>query len=253
MSNKDTYESDDVVHLYGIANNLQKPEETLLNLLKNDLKHFIMLDVGVGGGRTTIYFAPLVKKYVGIDYSKKMIEVCKKRFPKKENISFSIGDVRSLKSYKNESFDFVLFSFNGIDYVHHNEREKAFLEINRVLKRGGFFVFSTHNLNSSHRLYTINNSGSLITILWEIIRVFGLIILNGFPNQFSSMNWAIINDGSYFFRLKTYFIAPAYQLLQLQKLGFEEIRLFSLKGTEIYSDDLEKEDDFWLYYFCRKK
>ena len=41
-------------------------------------------------------------------------------YPKK--ISFLTADARTMKDFKNNSFDFVLFSFNGIDYMDHEER-----------------------------------------------------------------------------------------------------------------------------------
>ncbi len=37
-----------------------------------------MLDMGVGGGRTTKYFAPLVRFYIGADYAFPMLKSAKK-------------------------------------------------------------------------------------------------------------------------------------------------------------------------------
>jgi len=49
--------------------------------------------------------------------------------------TFIAGDACAL-SFKNESFDCVLFSFNGIDYIFpESERLRALKEINRILKR----------------------------------------------------------------------------------------------------------------------
>lgn len=36
-----------------------------------------MLDIGVGAGQTTPYFAQSVKEYIGIDYSSQMIQACR--------------------------------------------------------------------------------------------------------------------------------------------------------------------------------
>ena len=108
-----------------------------------------MLDVGVGGGRTTVHFAPLVGSYVGIDYSETMIAACRERFEETPGqLTFQVEDVRSLPAFGDGSFDFVLFSYNGLDYIPHDGRREALAEIRRVLGRGGRFALSTHNLNS---------------------------------------------------------------------------------------------------------
>jgi len=54
-----TYESPDIVALYARPDGLQKPEQTLLGQLGSSLGTMDMLDIGVGGGRTSRHFAPL--------------------------------------------------------------------------------------------------------------------------------------------------------------------------------------------------
>src|ERR1041385_7806991 len=83
ISNECTFERERVVRAYEQENELQKPEEVVLTMLKDRLKDMRMLDIGVGAGRTTFHFAPRVKEYIGIDYSQKMIEACKRRFPER--------------------------------------------------------------------------------------------------------------------------------------------------------------------------
>ena len=41
-----------------------------------------MLDIGVGTGRTSRYFASNFNQYHGIDYSSAMIDFCRKKFKK---------------------------------------------------------------------------------------------------------------------------------------------------------------------------
>jgi len=64
------------------------------------------------------------------------------------NGSFFVCDARDLGMFKDNSFDFILFSFNGIDYVSHRDRKQIYKEVLRVTKSGGHFCFSSHNLNS---------------------------------------------------------------------------------------------------------
>src|SRR5688572_13594767 len=71
MSNETAYAQDDIVSFYANTNALRKPEETIFRMLSAVLPTMTMLDIGVGGGRTTRFFAPVTKQYVGMDYSEK--------------------------------------------------------------------------------------------------------------------------------------------------------------------------------------
>jgi ubiquinone/menaquinone biosynthesis C-methylase UbiE len=93
-----------------------------------------VLDLGVGGGRTTHSLAPHASLYIGIDYSRAMIEICQDRFPHHQ---FEPGDARDLSRFPAEWFDFVLFSYNGIDFVDHADRLQVLKEIARVSHLGG--------------------------------------------------------------------------------------------------------------------
>jgi len=235
MTNKDIYQTHKIVKEYFSLDNLFKPEKTILRTLKNKLSKMRMLDIGVGGGRTTYYFSPIVKEYLGIDYSEQMIDACKKRFPNRSNnISFKLCDVRSMKILKDNYFDFILASSNGLDYISHDDRLKALKEIKRVSKPGGYFFFSTHNLLGIDRLLHINFSLSPITFSKNIIRYILLKTLNKNFRILKKEKYTLINDGAHQFRLSTYFIQPKEQFKQLENLGFKNIRIFSLEtGKEI--------------------
>jgi ubiquinone/menaquinone biosynthesis C-methylase UbiE len=180
LSNKRIYESKSLVRYYSNEILLQKPEQTILNFLNDRLKNIRMLDIGVGGGRTTYHFAKKTKEYIAIDYSENMIKACKERFQNfPRSISFKVCDVRSMGIFENGYFDFLLFSFNGIDYVSHEDRLKALKEVRRIGRSGGYFCFSTHNLNSDvEKSFTIKFSKNPIRILRNISKAFLLKILN---------------------------------------------------------------------------
>ena len=104
-----------------------------------------LLDIGVGAGRTTEYFAGLADEYVGLDLSPAMVEACGARFP---DVRFEVADVRDLSRFPDGSFDVVLFSFNGVDCVGSDaDRQRAFAEMRRVCAEGGRLFFSSKNLN----------------------------------------------------------------------------------------------------------
>lgn len=148
MQNASVYKKKRIVKIYSEQTELQKPEEGILNILKADLPEMKMLDIGVGAGRTTLHFAKRVKEYLAIDFSEEMIDACQQRFSDYPDYTFKVWDIRNLESFKDNSFDFILFSFNGIDYITHDGRLKVLKEIRRILKPQGYFCFSAHNLQS---------------------------------------------------------------------------------------------------------
>ena len=118
QKNKQTYESARIVDYYSQLNQLQPAETAIFKLFASDWHKIKMLDIGVGGGRTTQHFAPLVDEYIGIDYSISMIAACQDKFKFDcPQASFQVADARNLSKFADNTFDFILFSFNGIDYV----------------------------------------------------------------------------------------------------------------------------------------
>ena len=102
-----------------------------------------ILDLGVGGGRTTAYLSDLASRYVGVDYAETMVEKCRQRFP---DLGFLVADASNLSMFSDSSFDAVVMAFNAIDYVlPDSSREACLWEVRRVLKPGGRFIFSSHN------------------------------------------------------------------------------------------------------------
>lgn len=102
-----------------------------------------ILDLGVGGGRTTAYLSRLASRYVGVDYAPKMVASCQRKFPQLE---FLVADATNLALLGAGNFDSVVMAFNGMDYlVPGHSRRRCLAEIHRVLKRDGVFIFSSHN------------------------------------------------------------------------------------------------------------
>jgi len=105
-----------------------------------------VLDLGVGGGRTTPHLAKIASHYVGVDYSEAMIRACRRKFP---DIEFLLADASDLSMFEDASFDAIVFSFNGLDSVVPNDkRSRCLRECSRVLRPAGVFVFSSHNPRS---------------------------------------------------------------------------------------------------------
>ena len=103
-----------------------------------------MLEVPVGTGVLTM---PIYRKLTNaditcLDYSKEMMARAQNRAENMDiqNISFVQGDVGELP-FENETFDLVL-SMNGLHVFP--DKDAAFSEIFRVLKKGGIFCGCTY-------------------------------------------------------------------------------------------------------------
>jgi SAM-dependent methyltransferase len=241
--NKQTYESTEIVESHSAKSGLQKPEKTIIELLRNELASYRMLDIGVGGGRTTAYFAPLAKEYLGVDYSQPMIESCKKKFP----FDFRVCDARDMHAFPDANFDFTLFSFNGIDYMNQEDRIASLKEIRRVTRRGGKFCFSSHNLNRAPQLFKLHVSPHPR----QLLRTIRLRRANGLLFKSKSFEkFAVLNDGALRFRLLTYYVDPTEQISQLTRIGFEKVRAFGRDGNEVPTHRLASAQDGWIYYLC---
>lgn len=109
-----------------------------------------ILILGCGGGRTVIPLIQMGYQVTALDFSPKMIEITEAKL-KKFNLSARtiVGDAANLGLLADQEFDYVFFPFNGLDCLYPLEqRTKCLLEIRRVLKTNGFFIYSTHNLFS---------------------------------------------------------------------------------------------------------
>jgi ubiquinone/menaquinone biosynthesis C-methylase UbiE len=255
--NQKAYADRRIVQHYAQLQQLQPAEATVLKFLKG-LTPLKMLDIGVGGGRTTPHFAAIATEYIGIDYSSEMIAACQQRFAPAKQTQFAVGDARDLSQFADNSFDFILFSFNGIDYVSHADRLKILQEIHRVGKSNSYFCFSSHNLYRFEHEFMLKSQFTFNPLTTYVNLVMFAIMrwLNRSLSltQLKVMDYTIVRDESHNFCLNTYYVRSAYQLAQLAPY-FHNIKIYSWQqGQELTSEaDLAATPDRWLYYLCRVK
>jgi SAM-dependent methyltransferase len=117
-------------------------ERAALESVRPDATDQPILDLGVGAGRTIPLVLPISRDYVGLDYTAELVRACRDKYP---DVRVVHGDARDLSRFADESFQLVMFSFNGIDAVCPPDRVVILREIRRVLRPGGTLLFSTHN------------------------------------------------------------------------------------------------------------
>jgi SAM-dependent methyltransferase len=103
-----------------------------------------VLDIGVGGGRTTGLLEPAARSYVGVDLSSEMLELARRRNP---GVDLRQGDAADLAGLPDAAYDLVVFSFNGLDALDHAGRATALAAMARVVRPDGRVLFSSLNLD----------------------------------------------------------------------------------------------------------
>ena len=246
MSNKDIYLDDNTVDFYSKLVNLQECEKKIFN--KYISKGCRVLDLGVGGGRTTEYLSKISDRYVGVDYSEAMIDVCKNKFP---GIEFYVLDAVDLSKFESAQFDVVVFSFNGIDYIEpYDKRLTFYSECYRVLKADGTFIFSSHNARSLIMLPDLKNVSSIIKCSWRILySIYKSVILSirvltkkAFYSGYGYV-YDPVHGG-----LKTYTSTPNNIIKELKDNGFSVNDVVSNK----YPNSASTFSSGWYYYSCSK-
>jgi ubiquinone/menaquinone biosynthesis C-methylase UbiE len=246
--NKAAYAADEVVGWYDDLDFILKPEAVILEKIRPFIQDKKILDIGIGAGRTTKFLLEISRNYTGIDYTASSAQLAQKKFPA---ANILCCDARDLSVFSDESFDFVLFSFNAIDYMVQEDRMKALGEIHRVLKPHGLFMFSTHNRDYKYfdkfpwqeGRYDLGHLKSCVYTLFHLPRHYRMR-----KHEIRTHHYAIINDTAHGFSLLAYYIGLAQQAKQLEEAGFEDIEAYNMEGKAI-----EQDSDFpWIYYLARR-
>jgi len=225
-----------------------KPEAVILEAIGPAIKDKKLLDIGIGGGRTTKFLLEISSDYTGIDYTADFITAARQRFPK---ANLLCCDARNLQGFDDATFDFVLFSFNAIDYMIHEDRLSCLAEINRVLKPGGWFMFSTHNRDYRHfdkypwqeRRFDLNHLKSCLHTFVHLPKHQRMKKYEVRTNEY-----AIINDNAHGFSLLAYYISFAAQVRQLAQSGFVSVEGYDMDGQSTQGDVNYP----WIYYLARR-
>lgn len=233
---------------------LQKPEQVLLRRFRGRWADMAMLDIGVGSGRTAYTFSAIAGRYVGIDYSRAMIELSRERIGEDETTRFLLCDARRMAETLDERFDLVLFSYNGLDSVGHDDRRTILSQVRMVLKDDGRFLFSTHCLSSLplraprpklDRLHPVRSAYGVVKtgqLAWRLEKA------NRGARASREQGWALLSDEAHDFQGSWYYVLPEYQVTQLGEAGFSVEEVYDVSGEPV--DPRNPARNPWLHYLC---
>lgn len=250
--NARAYRRADVVRRYQRRVLLDRAEAVVLLKHQSAFAGKDLLDVGVGTGRTTIYLAPLARRYQAIDYSPEMVARFRQNFPE---VPVALADMADLGTFEEASFDFVLATNNVLDAVGHADRLQALREIRRVLRPDGMLVFSSHNrdVHGLGRRPALQRSRNPVTQLafsvhWcmKLVDRARLAHRQRFTDEY-----AIVNDGVHRVAMLYYCIGPGKQQRQLADAGFELQETFDKCGRSQPSAACVADSE-WLFYVATR-
>ena len=248
--NRRAYTSKSVRSWYQRPDLIQDSERVILEKITLHLRDKRLLDISIGAGRTTRFLLGISRDYVGLDYAPNLVASARSKYPKAKVMC---RDARDLTCFEDGTFDFVLVSNNGLDYMVHEDRIAAMREIYRVLKQGGLFMFSTHNRDYENfdRLPWQQKLSTDLNFLKTCAHALSCLPrhLRLRKHARRSETYAIINDNAHGYSLLTYYISISKQIEQLADVGFGAAEAYDFAGAVQSSDTTSP----WIYYLTRKK
>lgn len=255
------YKDPKVVKFFTNLSALKPVETALLSRFRDELQDQPVLDIGIGGGRTTAPLLEITRSYIGIDFSKEMILAARQKFP---GADLLVCDARDLSMFKDGQFAAVFFWGGGLDDIVA-DRSRVLKEINRVLG-SGIFMLATHNFDANnmrrylkHRLQLSLDPSLLIHDNLLRLRSYVSYCYSWFWSTTHHRGYAIYREyeESYGDRselgriLPTYYMNRDAQVRQLMEHGFSEVEAFDQNGNTVERGRAAK--DLFLFYVARKR
>ena len=235
-------------------------ERILLNRIADEVRSQPILDIGVGGGRTSWILRLLSADYTAVDYSAEMVDACRSEYA---GLDVRECDARDLSMFGDEMFSLVLFSFNGIDVLDHEGRLRALKEIHRVLRPQGLFLYST--LNKNGREYGQRPWQVSLQQQKKPTRLvkFALIFPSSLPRYWRTYrnwwqrrqyaedhgSWAVCTASPYEFQLVAHWTLPSTEREVLDSTGFSVEETLSVDGGPVVDDSAAPN---YFYELARK-
>lgn len=243
------------------SDNLLYGEQLILQSLHGQLACADFADIGVGGGRTTGHLADKVRSYTGIDYSQPLVEACRKKYP---NVDFHCLDVCESLSLGESSYDFIFFSFNGIDCLTQAERDSFLKNAFVSLRPGGRLLFSSHNYFKAS--LPMRTREALMKLLMQSVAApykpralyHGVLSFIRYcrlkHHQRVADDFASLLDAAQGNRELLAWIDPVRQINDLECHGFNAnaITVFDWYGVLVPASHLRRIDTYSVYYLCQK-
>lgn len=256
--NVDVWRSAKVLGIFAVRSGfIDAGEEMLIERIGAAAEQRPILDIGVGGGRTIPLVAGDGDGYVAVDFIQEMVELTSAKYPA---VRVEQADARDLAGFEDDSFGAVLFSFNGIDGLAHEDRAAVHRAAMRVLRPGGVYLYSTHNLDFCcagrppwHRSWWDLDNGPRAMLVYAARlprRSLSYRRLAGLTERGDS--WAVLVGSAYDFSILSHHVTPGEALAELERAGFQApAEMYGPAGEKV-TVATDTDGIPWLYLLARK-
>ena len=258
--NRQAWQLPGTVQIYQRLQGCTDPgEQAALDYVASEARARPLLDIGVGGGRTTPLLKAISADYVGIDYTEAMVLACRRQ---NADTCIEHMDARDLSGFAGQQFALAVFSFNGIDAIDYADRRSVLREVHRVLQGDGRFLFSAHNRHGPGHgevpRLTLEFSWNPLKLGWRTLKLARSLApswRNHRRNRAmgeTHAEWAIKNCAAHDFGIVVMYTSMTEQVRQLQDTGFKVEQVFSSEtGRPVYDEEGAR-SACWLHYVARK-
>ncbi|MEY3487663.1 MAG: hypothetical protein RL075_1668 [Pseudomonadota bacterium] len=259
--NRQAWQLPDTVRIYQRLQGWTDPgERVAIHYVAGEARSRPLLDIGVGGGRTTPLLQAISSDYVGIDYTEAMVQACRRQHP---DVRIEHMDARDLSRFANGQFALAMFSFNGIDAIDYADRRTVLREVHRVLQEGGRFLFSAHNRHGPGHgevpKLSLEFSWNPLKLGWRGLKL-ARSLAPSWRNHSRNRKlgethaaWSIQNCSAHDFGIVVMYTSLAEQVRQLQDAGFTVEQVLSSETGQAVHDEDSARSACWLHYVARKK
>lgn len=253
------------VEVYEHASGLRPGEQAALERIGPSACEGAILDLGVGGGRTTAHFLGRSRFYVGVDLSTEMAAACRRRFAgQQQTPSLVVADAAHVgRLFRPRSFDLALFSFNGIDHLDEESRAACLAGVHSILRPGGHFLYSSHSVERAdfaHSRYRFVVSWNPVRMVRRILRWLRSRVEWAWQNRATDFKEVRrrgrgvireeITAGGFGGFSRMFYVSEAEALREMARAGFELQGVFSDRdGRE---PGPNRGEDRWFYYLGRR-
>ncbi|WP_027798924.1 class I SAM-dependent methyltransferase [Paraburkholderia dilworthii] len=219
-----------------------------------------LLDIGIGTGRTIAPMLAISNDYTGVDYTPKLLEMAKSRYP---GCDLRHMDARDMSELPSDHYGLAAFSWNGIDCVDYDDRVKILEEMCRVVRPGGYVLFSSHNRGGPGYRENIwqllpQFTFNPLRLGWRTLRSlrrFQLGTLNYVRNVKLNRDYggyAVKTAAAHNFGIVIVYTTLGEQRRQLAQIGLQCDVVFGSSDGNPIADDVEDSDAWWFHFIAHK-